>query len=139
MVIFDGVDVVRRGQRVRFGIGVGGHRGPLQAVVTFPRGLVAIRPPRGGNYDAATRTLRFTVRGDTGGRLVRARVARSARMGAKLEVIGYVSGPDDPMPLDDRGVDVSRVGRRSVRAGGAAVASRSGWQGFCRLPSDYTL
>ena len=139
MVIFDGVDVVRRGQRVRFGIGVGGHRGPLQAVVTFPRGLVGIRPPRGGNYDAATRTLRFTVRGDTGGRLVRARVARSARMGAKLEVIGYVSGPDDPMPLDDRGVDVSRVGRRSVRAGGAAVASRSGWQGFCRLPSDYTL
>ena len=139
MFIFDGADVVRRGQRLRIGIGVAGHRGPLQAVVAFPPQLVDIRPPRGASFDPATRTLRFTVRDDQVARFVRARVARSARRGARLEVIGYVSGPDDPMPLDDRGVDVSLVGRRSVRAGGAAVASRSGWQGFCRLPSDYTL
>ena len=139
MFIFDGADVVRRGQRLRIGIGVAGHRGPLQAVVTFPPQLVDIRPPRGASFDAATRTLRFTVRDDQGARLVRARVARSARRGARLEVIGYVSGPDDPMPLDDRGVDVSLVGRRTVRAGAAATDSRSGWQGFCRLPADYTL
>ena len=139
MFIFDGADVVRRGQRLRIGIGVAGHRGPLQAVVAFPPQLVDIRPPRGASFDAATRNLRFTVRGDEGRRLVRARVAGSARRGARLEVIGYVSGPDDPMPLDDRGVDVSLVGRRTVRAGAAATDSRSGWQGFCRLPSDYTL
>jgi hypothetical protein len=49
-----------------------------------------------------------------------------------LETIGYVSGPDDPLLLDDRGVDLSTVARRG-RA--TAVASITGPRpvGFCRL------
>jgi len=138
MFISDGVDVVRPGRRLRIGIAVIGHRGPVSVQVTLPPQLVGVRPPRGASYDPATRTLRYTMRDPDSGRLVRARVARSARRGEQLEVIGYVSGPEDPLPLDDRGVDRSVVGSRTVRATGAATGARSRWRGFCRLPSDYT-
>ena len=76
--------------------------------------------------------MRFRLRSANRVRYVRARVARTARPGTLLETIGYVSGPDDPLLLDDRGVDLSTVGRRG-RA--TAVASITGPRpvGFCRL------
>jgi hypothetical protein len=141
LFVFDGFDKVRPGQRLRIDLGVGGEGGPVDVQVTLARQLVDVRVPRGVTYDPATRTLRYSARNaDRGGRTVRARVARSARTGAQLETVGYVSGPDDPLPLDDRGVDRGVVARRADRAGdSAAAAGARGRQGFCRLPSDYTL
>jgi hypothetical protein len=133
MAIFDGFDFVRAGQRLRLELFVAGRPGPAAVQVTVPAGLVDVRPPRGATFDRAKRTLRYTVAGvrDGASRTVRARVARGLAPGTALETIGYVSGPDDPLPLDDRGVDRSMVARRPARAGAAA-------SGFCRLPSDYT-
>ena len=83
------------------------------------------RAARASSFDPATRTLRFTLRtARFGGAEIRARVARSARIGTPLEVIGYVTGPDDPMPLDDRGVDRAVVARRAVRTFPRARSSR---------------
>jgi hypothetical protein len=136
--IFDGYDRVRPGQRLLIGVDVGGQGGPVDVQVAIPPALVGVRPPGGGSFDRVTRTLRYRLRSGGRIRFVRARVTRSARLGTQLELIGYVSGPDDPMPLDDRGVDRSVVARRA--AGTAAAAGRAaGPGGFCRLPSDYTL
>jgi hypothetical protein len=106
--------------------------GPVDVRATIPRGLVGVRPPAGGSFDPATRTVRFRLRSANRVRYVRARVARTARRGTLLETIGYVSGPGDPLLLDDRGVDHSTVARRG-RA--TAVASITGPRpvGFCRL------
>jgi len=132
LFVWDGYDVVRPGQRLRIGLGVAGEGGPVDVRARIPRGLVGVRPPAGGSFDRATRTVRFRLRSADRVRYVRARVARSARRGTLLETIGYVSGPDDPLLLDDRGVDHSAVARRG-RA--AAVASVTGARpvGFCRL------
>ncbi len=133
MGIFDGFDFVRAGQRLRLELFVAGGPGPAAVQVAIPPGLVDIRPPRGATFDRATRMLRYSVARPRDGaiRTVRARVARSLAPGTVLETIGYASGPFDPLPLDDRGVDRSVVAQRGARAGAAA------W-GFCRLPSDYT-
>jgi hypothetical protein len=131
MGIFDGYDRVRAGQRLWIELFVGGAPGRADVQVTLPAGLVDVRPPRGATFDPATRTLRYSLVGHGASRTVRARVAGSLAPGTVLETIGYVSGPDDPLPLDDRGVDRSVVARRAARAGSAAA-------GFCRLPSDYT-
>jgi hypothetical protein len=140
LAIVDGYDAVRPGQRLRLGLFVGGSGGPAQVQATLPPELVDVRPGRGVSFDPATRTLRFTVRGLDGGtgRFVRARVARSAALGTSLETIGYVSGPDDPLPLDDRGVDRGVVARRAARADPSAATSRRPSRGFCVLRSDYT-
>jgi hypothetical protein len=132
LFLWDGFDVVRPGQRLRIELGVAGEGGPVDVRATIPRGLVGVRPPAGGSFDRATRTVRFRLRSANRVRYVRARVARSARRGTLLETIGYVSGPDDPLLLDDRGVDHSTVARRG-RA--TAVASITGPRpvGFCRL------
>ena len=132
LFVWDGFDVVRPGQRLRIELGVAGVGGPVDVRATIPRGLVGVRPPAGGSFDRATRTVRFRLRSANRVRYVRARVARSARRGTLLETIGYVSGPDDPLLLDDRGVDHSTVARRG-RA--TAVASITGARpvGFCRL------
>jgi LVIVD repeat-containing protein len=126
LFIDDGLDVVRPGRRLRLQIFAFGQGGRADVQVTLPAELVDVRPPRGVSYDPATRTLRFTFRrlGDRG---VRARVARSASPGTQLETIGYVSGAGDLLPLNDRGVDRSVVGRRAV----AAAAARP-W--LCALP-----
>jgi LVIVD repeat len=134
LVVDDGRDVVRPGRRLRLQILAFGHGGRAEVQVTLPAELVDVRPPRGVSFDAATRTLRFTVPRLRGGadRRVRARVARGARPGTQLETIGYVSGAGDALPLNDRGVDRSVVGRRAVTAGAARR-----W--LCALPRDYTF
>jgi hypothetical protein len=135
LFVNDRFDAVSPGQRLRLQVTVIGRGGPAHVQLTLPRELVAVRPPRGGRFDPATRTVSFTLRRMPGGanRFVGARVARTAAIGTQLESIGYVSGPDDPMPLDDRDVDRGVVARR-VRAI-SAVASAAGprWRGFCVL------
>ena len=132
----DRLDELRPGQRVAIGVDVFGPRRPAAVRVRLSRSLVAVRPPRGAAFDRATRTVRMRLRGGRA-RVIRARVARRARVGTQLETIGYVRGPGDPMPLDDRSVDRGVVARRTARAS-AAIAAR-GRQGFCSLPSDYPL
>jgi hypothetical protein len=142
MGIFDGFDFVRRGERLRLDVFVAGGPGPVDVEVTLPAGLVDVQPPRGAVFDAVTRTVRYSLANVANGarRSVRARVDRSLAVGTVLETIGYVRGPDDPLPLDDRGVDRSVVVRRRPRAAAAArPAAAPAWRGFCRLPSDYTL
>ena len=140
LFVDDGFDAVRPGQRLRMLISVVGPRGPADVRVTLPPELVDVRPPRGASFDAATRTLSLTLRRLGGGaeRIVRARVARSARVGTQLESIGYVSGAGDLLPLDDRSVDRGVVARRPRATSSGARAAGSRWRGFCRLPSDYT-
>ena len=108
---------------------------------TLPPQLVGVRIPRGASFDPATRTLRFTLStARFGGAEIRARVARGTPIGTSLEVIGYVTGPDDPMPLDDRGVDRAVVARRAQRTFPRARSSAAGtWRWFCALPYDYTF
>ena len=140
--VYDGWDAVRPGQRVRIVFGVGGASGRVTVRATLPPELVAVRVPAGTSFDPATRTLRLTLStARFGGFEVRARVARSARRGASLEVIGFVSGPDDPMPLDDRGVDRNVVARRSARSVPRRARSSAARpaRGFCVLPYDYTF
>ena len=154
MFVWDGYEVVRPGQPLRIGLGVDGQGGPVDVRATLPRALVDVQPSTGGSFDPATRTVRFRLQRAGRVRFVRARVARSARRGALLETIGYVSGPDDPFLLDDRGVDHSVVVRRGRRAAPSSVAARPAaarswaaatpvaapsWAatapaGFCRLP-----
>jgi LVIVD repeat len=136
LVIDDGLDVVGPGRRLRLQIFAFGQGGGADVQVTLPAELVDVRPPRGVQFDAATRTLRFTIRRLRGAadRRVRARVARGARAGTQLDTIGYVNGPGDALPLNDRGVDRSVVGRRAV-----AAAAGAGRPSLCALPSDYTL
>ena len=129
LFVWDGYALVRPGRRLRIGLAVEGRGGPVDVRATIPRGLVDVRPPAGASFDRATRTVRFRLRRADRIRYVRARVARSARPGSLLETIGYVSGPDDPLLLDDRGVDRSIVARR----GRTAVSARTS-VGFCRLP-----
>jgi hypothetical protein len=68
-------------------------------------------------------------------RIVRARVAPTTARQTPLEVIGYASGPDDPLPLDDRGVDRGIVARRAESSSDFAAAAGVGTRrGFCVLP-----
>ena len=62
--------------------------------------------PRGATWDPATRTLTLHARTRARRRdaALRARVAPAATLGTQIEVVGYATGPDDPLPLDDRGV-----------------------------------
>jgi hypothetical protein len=134
LYVDDGYDAVRPGQRLRMQISVFG-RGRADVSVTLPPELVDVRPPRGASFDAATRTLRFSVRrvGIGAERSMRARVARSARVGTQLESIGYVTGAGDPFLLNDRSVDRGVVARRPRATSPRAGAARSGWRGFCRI------
>jgi len=138
---------VRRGQRLNLTLEVGGRGGPVQVQATLSPALVDVRVPPGVSYDPATRTLRYTlsrIRGSAA-RLVGARVARSTPLRTPIEVVGYATGPDDPLPLDDRGmfraVVTRRGSRRLVRATSTASplwARGRARRGFCVLPYDYT-
>jgi hypothetical protein len=132
----DDLDRLRPGQRVAIGFGLFGPDRRVDVRITLPRRLVAVRPPRGAAFDPATRTVSLRLRGG-GARYIRARVDSGARVGTQLETIGYVSGPGDPMPLDDRAVDRGVVARRTARASVATAARVR--QGFCSLASDYPL
>jgi hypothetical protein len=132
-------EAVRRGQRMTLFFVVGGRGGPVRVQATLPPELDVVDVPRRVAYDPAARTLSYTLARvrETATRRVRVRVARSARPGSAIEVIGYASGPLDPMPLDDRGVYRAVVVRRG--GGRKATAARvQPWRGFCRLPYDYT-
>jgi LVIVD repeat-containing protein len=136
MGILTASEAVRPGQRLRLGLFVVGTHGPVDVQVTLPPGLVDVRVPSGVSFDPATRILRYTVRrpkrGDT--RVVRARVADTAELGTVLETIGYVSVPDDVLPLDDRSVNRMVVARRASRARiSASAAEARPWRGFCAL------
>ena len=151
LFVSDGRDKVRPGQRLRLDIGALG-RGPGAVQVTLPPAFVGVRVPRGVSFDPATRSLRFALRrrAEVTHKTVRVRVARSTPVGTQLETIGYVSAPDDPLALDDRGVDRGVVSRRASRGGVSArgsrralsaranLAARPPWRGFCPLPYDYT-
>jgi hypothetical protein len=142
LFISDGFDAVRPGQRLRLRFEVGGRGGPVQVQATLPPELIDVQAPSGTTFDPGTRTLRFTVRRPERGarRVVPVRVAPTAALQAPLEVIGYATGTDDPLPLDDRGVDRGVVARRSESSAGFAAAAGAGRRrGFCALPSDYTL
>ncbi|HET8755900.1 MAG TPA: hypothetical protein VFM58_07815 [Solirubrobacteraceae bacterium] len=139
MGVFGAPDQVRRGRRLSLRLDVAGRGGPVQVQATLSPSLVDVQVPRGATWDPLARTLRYTlarVRGDAARRL-RARVAPSAALGTPVEIVGYATGPDDPMPLDDRGVYRAVVARRGARAARAAAA-RSPVRGFCLLPYDYT-
>jgi hypothetical protein len=132
-------DRVRRGRRLSLALDVFGRGGPVQVQATLSASLVDVKVPQGATWDPATRTLRYTlprVRGAASRRL-RARVAPSATLGTQIEIVGYATGPDDPMPLDDRGVYRAVVARR-----GAGPQARSAVANpirrFCVLPYDYT-
>jgi hypothetical protein len=141
--VFGGAEVLGRGQRVRLLLDVFGRGGPVQVQATVSPSLVDVQVPRGATWDPATRTLRYTlarVRGDAARRL-RARVDPAAPLGTPLEVVGYATGPDDPLPLDDRGVFravVTRRGSPPIPPASDARVRPTGWRGFCRLPYDYT-
>jgi hypothetical protein len=140
MGIGDGFDVVRPGMRLRVQLAVAGFGGPVEVEVSLPSAFVDVQPPAGAAYDPATRTLRYTLDrvSDLQRSVLRARVAPDAAPGTPLEVIGYARGPDDPLPLDDRGVDRGVVGRRAISDEGAVrAAATPSWRGFCAL--NYTL
>jgi hypothetical protein len=139
LAITDGFDAVTPGQRLEFRlVTYGGGGGPVDVSVTLPPELVDVKPPAGASYDPATRVLRYRqqrVRGQAGKRL-RARVSPGAAPGTPLELIGYAMGPNDPFPIDDRGVDRGVVASRSRRDGtirASASASGAPRRGFCRL------
>jgi hypothetical protein len=139
MVVTDGYDAVRAGQRLTYRLITYGRGRPVDVRVTLPPELVDVRPPGGASYDAATRTLSYRhgrVRGEARKRL-RARVAPGTPRGAPIEVIGYAISPGDPFPIDDRGVDRAVVGLRGRRdrAAGAVTASAATPPAgsFCRL------
>jgi len=143
MLIFDGVDRVLPGQRLRIDMAVFGRSRRVRVSATLPPGLDSVRVPRGVRFDAATREVTFTLRGRRQVRVrrIRARVAPGTAVGTSLEVIGFARGPGDPLPLDDRGVDRNEVATTgdAARATTAAAARRPVRRGFCALPYDYTF
>jgi LVIVD repeat len=137
LAISDGFEAVRPGQNLRIGFGVFGRGRGVSVEATLPPELVDVQVPAGVAYDPATRTLRYTVARLRGAatRIVRARVAPTAALQTPLEVIGYASGPDDPLPLDDRGVDRGIVARRAESSNDFAAAAGVGTRRlFCVLP-----
>jgi hypothetical protein len=106
---------------------------------TLSPSLVDVKVPSGASWDPATRTLSYTlarVRGAVTRRL-RARVAPSAALRTPVEIVGYATGPDDPLPLDDRGVFRAVVAKRTSGRNAQATAANP-VRGFCLLPYDYT-
>jgi hypothetical protein len=130
-------ETLQRGDRPRIGMFVSGRGGPVRVDVTLPPELSVRRLPGGVTFDPATRTVTFTlarVRDELESRIMRVQVDRSARIGGQIEVIGYARGPDDPMPLDDRGVYEAVVVRRRGGARASAAWVRPPRRGFCTLP-----
>jgi hypothetical protein len=139
MGIFGAPERLRPGRRVALSLAVSGRGGPVQVQATLSPSLVDVQVPKGATWDPLTRTLRYTltrVRGDATRRL-RARVSPTAALQTPVEIVGYATGPDDPLPLDDRGVFRAVVARRSSAAGARAAAANP-VRGFCLLPYDYT-
>jgi hypothetical protein len=147
-VVDDGVDVARRGQRLRIRVGAGRMSGRVARNVRFelqlPAGVRPLRLPRGARFERGGRRvlLRIPRLRSVAVRTVIARVDRRARIGAPLELIFYARAPGDQLPLTDRWVDRDAVGRRTRRSpravpAGAAVASRA--FGVCVLGAPARL
>ncbi len=119
--VTDGLGRARRGQRVRIRVEAGRVTGPVARGVAVEARLSSqysdVRPPRGGSYDPATRTVRYTIPRlkRFSRRSISARVSRQARVGSILEVIAFARAPGDRLPITDRWVDRGRVSRRRGR------------------------
>jgi len=128
LYVSDNHDRVRPGQRMRFSVEalrLTGRAGPASVRVKIPSALTGVRAGRGARFVRRSRTFRFRVRRLRGiaVRAFSARVRRGARIGTKLEVVGFARAKGDQLALDDRGVDVSRVARRPQRVRQASIAS----------------
>jgi hypothetical protein len=146
LAISDGFEAVRPGQRLTYRLVAYGSGGPVDVSVTLPPELTDVRPPRGADYDPTTRTLtyRYPKLRSQARKTLRARVTAGLALGTPVEVIGWATGPDDPFPVDDRGVDHAVIGSRAVRERTIFAAAASGSPsmppfngpagGFCRLP-----
>jgi len=130
LFVADGLDALRPGSRTSVYFEVDGpRRGPVDVEIRLPPEIVNVRPRRPVRFDPATRVLSVRLERLSGRpRLfdVPARVASWAVPGTPLEAIGYVDGPRDVLPLDDRGVD------RGVVAGRTRVSTARP-TAFCRL------
>ena len=145
LFVTDNHNLVRRGQRVRFSIEAiraAGRIGGASVRLKVPRALTGVRAGRGARFNRRSRTFRFRVRRLRffAARGFTARIRRGARLGSEIAVVGYIRGRGDQMLLDDRGVDVSRVGRRARRLRGTAAASIAGVPGgppggVCLIPA----
>jgi len=129
--VADGFDAVRPRSRTRLYFEVDGpRRGPVDVEIRLPPEIVNVRPRGSVRFNATTRVLSVRLERLSGRRPrlfdVPARVASWAEPGTPLETIGYVSGPRDVLPLDDRGVDRGVVSRRTQ----ASAATRTS---FCTL------
>jgi hypothetical protein len=132
--VSDQLEVARPGQRIRIQVAAGVLSGlgarDVRVELQLPPQVQPLRLPRGARFERRTRRvlvrvprLRTLVR-----RAVIARVSRGARLGARLELITYARAPGDRMPLTDRWVDQTVVGRRARRTPiglGAAAATGS--------------
>ena len=129
--VSDGLERARRGQRVRIRVEAARVSGPVARGVAVEARLSSqysdVRPPRGGSYDRATRTVRYTIPRlkRFSERSISARVSRRAPVGSILEVIAFARAPGDRLPISDRWVDRGRVSRKRGRRsrGGASLAA----------------
>jgi len=139
----DGLEVARPGQRLSVRIAAGRQTGPVARNVRLwlelPPALRPGRLPRGARFDRRARRVvfRFPRLRRFGLRTVRARVKRTARVGARFELIAYARARGDQLPLTDRYVDVDRIGRRTRRTrrprGAVAAAAAARGYGVCVL------
>jgi hypothetical protein len=141
-VVDDGVEIARRGQRLRIRFGAARVSGRVARNVRFelqlPAGVRPLRLPRGARFDRGTRRvlLRIPRLRRVARATVLARVRKRAPIGAPLELIFYARAPGDRLPLTDRWVDRDTVGRRtrgSPRGARASTASASRSFGVCVL------
>jgi len=148
LVVFDGFDRVRPGQRldvrlIAFNDSARARARAVQVTLALPA-AVTVERRRGLRYDRARREVAFTVRSlrprKTASRRLVLRVRRDAAPGP-LELIGAATVAGEAFPVTDRGVDRAQIVTRRGRAArsgttarGATVrgAARS-FRLFCRL------
>jgi len=133
----DGLETARAGRRVTIELVVrilaGRGARNVAVEVQLPAALTAVRPPRGTRYDAAARSLRFTIPRLRPGkrpaiRRVRGVLDRRAPLGSVAETIVYIRRPNDAFLVTNRAVDrtlIARRNRRTPRDVFGASASRS--------------
>jgi hypothetical protein len=120
-LVDDGLEVARRGQRLRIRMAAARLSGPVARNVRLelqlPANIRPLRLPRGARFDRRARRVVFRLPRlrAIAIRTVRARVKRSARIGAPLELIAYGRARGDRFPLSDRWVDRGTIGRRTRR------------------------
>ena len=132
-LVDDNVEAARPGQRFGIGVAAVNTSGPVARNVRLelqlPPSVRPVRLPRGARFDRDARRVLMRVPRlrSIVVRRMRARVKRSARIGASLELIFYARAPGDQLPVTDRWVDRGRIGRRTrwTRRPGGRVAARA--------------